>query len=204
VVIDSDEGDLEKNMILTFNKLIYSIWEIFFGYWALSALRNRSQIERQESLFSRFLYLGLIGLAISLIVFDPLIYGLLLWRILPNRIVVNLIGVVITILGLSFAVWARLHLGRYWSARITLTANHQLISTGPYGLVRHPIYTGGLVGVVGTAVVTGEIRGILALVFVIVAFARKIRLEEAWLLQRFGSAYSQYQKDVKSLIPFLL
>jgi hypothetical protein len=111
-------------MTFTFNKAVYLIWGIFFGYWFLSAFHDKLKAERQESLFSRLLYLTLVGLAVSLIAFDPLIYGPLLWRILPEGGLVNFIGVAASILGLGFAVWARQHLGRYWSARIVLAEDH--------------------------------------------------------------------------------
>ncbi len=190
-------------MSLTFTKVVYLIWGLFFAYWLLSSFHNKSKTNRRESLSSRLLYLTLIGLAVSLIVFDPLIYGPLLWRIFPEGMVVDSIGLATLILGLGFAVWARRHLGRYWSARIALAENHQLIQTGPYHLVRNPIYFGGLVAVFGTAIVIGEIRGVLALVLVLIAFLRKIRLEERWLLERFGPSYVEYQKKVKALIPFV-
>ncbi len=190
-------------MSLTFTKVVYLIWGLFFAYWFLSSFRNKSKTNRRESLSSRLLYLTLIGLAVSLIVFDPLIYGPLLWRIFPEGIVVDSIGLAALILGLGLAVWARLHLGRYWSARIVLTEDHQLIQTGPYHLVRNPIYFGGLVAVFGTAIVVGEVRGVLALVLVLIAFLRKIRLEERWLRERFGPSYVEYQKKVKALIPFV-
>jgi protein-S-isoprenylcysteine O-methyltransferase Ste14 len=193
-------------MALTFNKVAYFLWGIFFGYWALCALRHRSPNERRESLLSRLLNLALIGLAISLIVLDPHIFdlhGLLSLRILPKGVVVSLVGLAILVSGLSFTVWARRHLGRYWSARIMVTEDHQLIQTGPYHLLRHPIYFGGLVAVLGTAMVTGQLRGLVALVFTLIAFVRKIKLEETWLRERFGSAYVEYQKRVKAVIPII-
>jgi protein-S-isoprenylcysteine O-methyltransferase Ste14 len=190
-------------MAFSFNKVVYLIWGVFLSYWFLSTLRKKSIIEKRESLFSRLLYLTLVGLAVALIVFDPLVYGPLLWRIFPEGVGVDLIGVAILILGLGFTVWARQHLGRHWSARIVLAEGHQLIQTGPYHLVRHPIYFGGLVAVVGTAIVVGEVRGVLAIVLVLIAFLRKISLEERWLRERFGLAYIEYQKNVKALIPFI-
>lgn len=190
-------------MTFTFNKVIYFIWGVFFAYWFLAAFINKTKNERRELLFSRLLYLTLFGLAVPLIVFDPLIYGPLLWRIMPEGIAVDFIGIAILILGLGFAIWARLHLGRYWSARIILAKDHQLIQTGPYHLVRNPIYFGGLVAILGTAIVIGEVRGVLAIVLVLIAFLRKIRVEERWLCERFGTAYTEYQKKVKTLIPFI-
>jgi protein-S-isoprenylcysteine O-methyltransferase Ste14 len=190
-------------MVMTFSKVAYLLWGIFFLFWVISALRIGSHAERRESLSSRLLYLGLVGIAISLIVFDPLIYGPLLRRIVPEGAAPALAGLVVLILGLGFAVWARVHLGRYWSARIALAEDHQLITTGPYRLARNPIYTGGLAGVMGTALVIGEARGVLAILFVLIAFLWKIKLEEGFLSERFGSSYLEYKKKVKSLIPFV-
>lgn len=190
-------------MRFTFNKVVYLIWGIFFAYWFFSSFRRESKVEQQEPLSSRLFYLTLIGLAISQIVFDPLFYGPLLWRILPEGIMIDLVGVTLLILGLSFTVWARLHLGRYWSARISLAKDHQLIQTGPYRFVRNPIYSGGLVAILGTAIVVGQVRGVVAMVLVLIAFLRKIQLEERWLLERFGPAYLEYQKKVSALIPFV-
>ncbi len=190
-------------MQFTFSKIAFLLWGIFFSYWFLSSLGRRSKIEYRESLASRASYFIILGLGISLIVFDPLFYGALLWRILPQGLIVDLAGLALVILGLGFAAWARLYLGRYWSARITLAEDHQLIRTGPYGLVRNPIYSGGLAAVLGTAIVLGEVRGVLAIALVLIAFLRKIHLEERWLAERFGPAYLEYQRRVKALIPFV-
>ena len=190
-------------MQFTFNKIIYLLWGMFFAYWFISSLFNRSKIAQRETLPSRVFYLTFIGLAISLVAFDPLFYGPLLGRFLPDGIIIKVFGAGLLILGLAFAVWARLHLGRYWSARITLAEDHRLIQTGPYRIVRNPIYCGGLVAMIGTAIIIGEVRGIIALSLVLMAFLIKINLEERWLLERFGEAYRQYRKKVKALIPFI-
>ncbi len=190
-------------MILTYHKLLYLIWGSFFGYWFLSSFRSRLNIEWREPFPSRLSYLILLGVAISLLVFDPLILGPLLWRFFPEGMIIDFIGFAIIVSGLAFAVWARVHLGRYWSARITLAKDHQLIQTGPYRFVRNPIYFGGLVAVLGTAIVEGELRGVLAIVLLVIAFLRKIRLEERYLRERLGSEYIEYQKRVKVLIPFV-
>jgi protein-S-isoprenylcysteine O-methyltransferase Ste14 len=190
-------------MRLTINKAVYLIWGIFFTYWFLSSFFNKAKSERQESIPSRLLYLTPLSLAISLIVFDPVVFGPLLWRFLPAGTTTYLIGFVILVFGLGFAVWARIHLGRYWSARISLVQNHQLIQTGPYRLVRNPIYFGALVAVFGTAIVVGEIRAIIALLLALAAFLLKISQEEKWMRERFGLEFIEYQQEVKSLIPFV-
>ncbi len=182
---------------------LYSLWGAFFAYWFFSSLVNKSASERKEPLASRLLYLALLGLGIALIAFDPLFLGPLLWRFYPASLIAEIIGLLITFAGLVFAVWARIHLGRYWSARITLSADHQLIQTGPYRMVRNPIYSGGLLAVIGTAIVVGQVRALIALLLILIAFLRKIWLEEKWLLERFGQQYVEYQKRVKALIPFI-
>ncbi len=190
-------------MQLTFSKVAYLLWGIFFAFWFLYGARSKSRIEQRESLASRLSYLTILGLAIALIAFDPLIFGPLLWRVLPQAMAVYLLGMALLIFGLAFTVWARLYLGRFWSARISLAEDHQLIQSGPYRLVRNPIYFGGLVAVIGTAIIIGQLRGVLAIVLVLIAFLRKIQLEEKWLAERFGVAYAEYHKKVRVLIPFV-
>ncbi len=186
-----------------YHKILYSLWGLFFAYWFISSLFNRSSAARKEPLLSRILYLALLGLAIALIAFDPLILGPLLGRLYPEGIAVGLVGLVITLAGLGFAIWARIHLGRYWSARVALSPDHQLIQTGPYHIVRNPIYSGGLLAIIGTAIVIGEVKAFLAIALALIAFLRKIWVEEKWLRERFGQQYVDYQKKVKGLIPYI-
>ena len=103
--------------------------------------------------------------------------------------------------GLSFAAWARVHLGKYWSGHVTLKPGHRLIRSGPYAIVRHPIYTGLLLAFIGTAVVIDEVRGVVAVILILEAHIRKLRLEERWLTGEFGSEYDLYKREVKALIP---
>ncbi len=108
----------------------------------------------------------------------------------------------VTAAGLGFAVWARLHLGRNWSGTVTLKQSHELITTSPYSLVRHPIYTGLLIAFLGSAMARGEWRGVLAVAIAWVALWRKLRLEERWMRDLFGEQYAAYQQRVPALIPF--
>jgi protein-S-isoprenylcysteine O-methyltransferase Ste14 len=176
----------------------------FFSVWLVLAFRDRPKAERHESLVSRLGYLVLVGAAAGLLVFDPIFYGLLLTRFLPQGRWIGLLGVLLAWLGMAFAIWARVQLGRNWSARISVRMDLQRIRTGPYALFRHPIHTGGLVAVIATALVIGEVRGLLALGLVVVALALKIRLEKIGMLERFGADYRRYQGEVNAIIPFLL
>jgi protein-S-isoprenylcysteine O-methyltransferase Ste14 len=113
------------------------------------------------------------------------------------------IGLALTILGLGFAVWARVHLGRFWSGMVTLKKDHELIRSGPYAFVRHPIYTGLLTAAAGTALARGTLAALLALGLIGVACWLKIRAEEKLLTNHFGDAYRDYRRQVAALIPFM-
>jgi protein-S-isoprenylcysteine O-methyltransferase Ste14 len=172
----------------------------FWLFWFILAIRFRSTYKRRQS--NRFLlpvlpFLVLAGIVLS----EGLSPDLLQWRIIPDGIAPGLLGIIITILGLGFAVWARLHLGRNWSARPGIKVDHKLIRTGPYRFVRNPIYTGILFGYAGTAIVIGEFWAFVLILFVLAVLLGKIRAEEKFLLEEFGEAYVQYKKEVKGLIP---
>ena len=92
-------------------------------------------------------------------------------RFLPDTMIVYLLGLLMVVAGLAFAIWARVHLGRNWSGTVTVKENHELIRSGPYAIVRHPIYTGLLLAVLGTAIVFGEWRGLLAFCFLTIALS---------------------------------
>jgi protein-S-isoprenylcysteine O-methyltransferase Ste14 len=113
-------------------------------------------------------------------------------------------GLALTIGGVGVAAWARLLLGANWSAAITIKQDHQIIRRGPYALVRHPIYSGGLLALLGTAIAFGELRGLAGFTLVFSAWWMKSRLEESFLESQFGASYAQYKREVKGLIPFVL
>jgi protein-S-isoprenylcysteine O-methyltransferase Ste14 len=104
-------------------------------------------------------------------------------------------------LGTAIAIWARYCLGEYWSARVTLKEDHKLIRTGPYAYVRHPIYTGMLLGMIGAALVVGEWRGLVAVLLALGAHSRKAAREEALLTTEFGSEYLDYRRHTGALFP---
>ena len=124
-------------------------------------------------------------------------------RVIPHLDALAWIGAVLCIAGLIFCVWARFTLGRNWSGIVILKGGHELITSGPYKFVRHPIYTGLLTMFVGTAIVLGHIAGIIAMPFVIVSLWVKLRSEEQLMLKKFPNEYAAYQQRVKRLIPFV-
>ncbi len=106
--------------------------------------------------------------------------------------------------GFAITIWARLALAGNWSATVTLKQDHELISRGPYRLVRHPIYSGLLLAAFGTALPREDLRAVVALALILLAILRKAAIEEVKLSQHFGDAYRDYRRRTKALIPYLL
>ncbi len=110
----------------------------------------------------------------------------------------------ITIGGIAFTWWGRIHLGRFWSNAITHKEGHRVIDTGPYALVRHPIYTGLITGMLATGIAVGTISAMLGSVLISIGMWQKARMEEGFLTTELGAdAYGAYCRRVPMLIPFL-
>ncbi|MGA7909676.1 MAG: isoprenylcysteine carboxylmethyltransferase family protein [Candidatus Sulfotelmatobacter sp.] len=171
-------------------------WLILSVYWEIAAVKTAAA-ESIESGTSRGVHVFLVSLA-QVLVLIP-IRGL--GRAWPVSVPLMAIGLAVETAGLGVAFWARLHLGQNWSGRIAVKVEHQLIRSGPYGLMRHPIYTGVLAMYLGSAVVTGEWLAMIGLAIVGVAYWRKIRLEEATLDAAFGPDYEAYRRTTKGLVP---
>ena len=110
----------------------------------------------------------------------------------------------ILLLSFLLAVGARVSLGTNWSGTVTVKQEHELITSGPYRYVRHPIYTGLLLAFSGLAIARGEWRCILALIILALSFWRKLRIEERFMVEQFGSAYETYRQRVSVLVPFVI
>lgn len=182
---------------------IPAIWIAWAGYWWWSARGNKEN-RRHESVSSRLAHLLPLAVATLLLVPEHLPLGVLSQPLFPGSSMRYWTGVAMVIAGLAFTVWARLHLGRNWSATVTVKRDHELVTDGPYRLVRHPIYTGLILAFIGSALARNEWRGVLAVVIVFVALWRKLKLEERWMTETFGVAYTRYRERVHALIPGLL
>ena len=182
--------------------VIAGLWLLWATYWMASA-RSTKQSAQAEATPSRLTHLALLTAASALLALPAFGIDFLEWRFLSDRLIAFVIGAVLETLGLGFAVWARVHLGQYWSSTIDIKSEHQLILSGPYALVRHPIYTGLVLAFLGTALAEDQVTGGLALALVIMAYARKVWIEEKWLIGQLDEEYRAYQRKVKMLIPFL-
>jgi protein-S-isoprenylcysteine O-methyltransferase Ste14 len=170
-------------------------------YW-LAAARDVKPARRKESWMTRFLTAAL---TLPMVVLFAVPRPWPQWlgaRFLPDTTITYALGLLIVIAGLAFAVWARLYLGRNWSGTVTVKDDHTLICSGPYAIVRHPIYTGLLLAILGTAIVFGEWRGLVAFCFLTAAYLLKLRREERFMAESFPDAYPGYRARVPALIPF--
>jgi protein-S-isoprenylcysteine O-methyltransferase Ste14 len=183
--------------------IVPGLWAVFYAIWGLAAL-GAKEPQRSESPFSRLaiLLVTILGFALALTAWFRI--GPLAWRFTPHTLTWALAGVLIEALGIGYALLARAYLGRNWSGTVAIKKDHQLISSGPYALSRNPIYTGILLGLLGTAIAYGELRGLFGLALVLLAFLAKMSIEEKFLSQQFGAEYTQYRRHVKALIPFIL
>jgi protein-S-isoprenylcysteine O-methyltransferase Ste14 len=114
---------------------------------------------------------------------------------------VDAVGVTLTAAGVALAIWARVFLGGNWSGSVTVKVGHELIRGGPYRFVRHPIYTGFLTAMLGTAVVRGEVRGVLAFAMLFAGFWLKLGMEEGFMRKTFGAQYDEYARTTGVLLP---
>lgn len=177
------------------------LWLGIFVIWAISGLAVKRTVGSHAEGRSRAA-LWVVMLAWFLLL-NPRIGGPPAWRFVPASQPVLLAGLALTIAGLGLSLWARFYLGRNWSGLVEIKEDHQLMRAGPYSIVRHPIYSGFLFATLGTALVYGEIRGLVSCVLILAAWGYKSRLEEAALAAQFGAEYEQYRKRVKGMIPFV-
>lgn len=177
-----------------------ALWVIFFAYWLLAALRIK-RIKSAESASSRLSYSIPIWTGYLLLLTRPRYWGPLARQIYPRSLATALTGLAMTAIGIGFAIWARYTLGRNWSSKVTIKIDHELIRSGPYASVRHPIYTGILLAIMGTSIALGEWRSFLAFGLVWFAFYRKARTEEKMLAQEFGERFVEHQQRTGFFIP---
>jgi len=124
-------------------------------------------------------------------------------QLIPRVMFIRIVGSALIVTGLSFALWARLYLSSNWDAYISLKLDHKLVRTGPYSLVRHPIYSGFMLALLGSVLNFGHLRSLIAAVMVTLAWVYKSGLEEAFMEDHFGSEYEKYCHDVKRLVPMI-
>lgn len=185
--------------------LVWGLWLAWGVVWLAWAWSGKATL-RSESPASRMAHGLPLLLGVWLLVaptLPPLLHRLQA-PIVPWNMALYWTGVAVLAAGLALSIWARWHLGRNWSATVAVKAGHELVRSGPYAWVRHPIYSGLMGGFLGTAVVLDQWRGVLALAIMLAAIWRKLHLEERFMLETFGQDYAAYRQRVRALVPGLL
>ena len=195
--------------MITIQQVILACWIIFILYWFISA-RSLKPVQETRGwlggnwypilyligfLFMiNFRFLGRLGIPE-----DKLAIPLL-----PHTIILNSIIVITLLTGLIVAIAARRTLARNWSGAVALKEDHELITRGPYKYVRHPIYTGMLLMILGTGLSVATLGACIGFFIILVGVLLKLRQEEALLTKHFAQGYLSYKKRTRTLIPFIL
>lgn len=176
------------------------LWVALAIYWFASAQSVKRAREREKGVafWMRIILL--------VVIFEFLFsgwgsHGWLGGRFLPDGGGVAVAGLAIEVAGVALAAWARYCLGANWSGAVTLKEGHELIGSGPYKRIRHPIYTGIALGLAGTAVFIGEWRGVVAFAAMLISFFFKARKEEAWLTREFGEEFGRHRERTGMFFP---
>jgi protein-S-isoprenylcysteine O-methyltransferase Ste14 len=170
------------------------------AYWLVGAL-SVPPARKTEGRAWSVLRTGL-TIFVFVFLFSPSVrVGWLGERFVPHNPVVAGVGVAMTALGIGLAVWARYVLGRNWSAAVSVKHSHELIRAGPYAGIRHPIYSGVILALLGTALVIGEWRALVAIAVLALSWFVKAKKEEALLSTEFGPAFDEHRSCTGMFLP---
>jgi protein-S-isoprenylcysteine O-methyltransferase Ste14 len=170
-------------------------WVILGVVWVVSALFVKRTVERRFGWW--------LPVLVVVVVVYPVVRRIPgLWQDLwPQTAAIGVLADLVTIAGLAFTLWARAALGSNWSGTITFKEGHELIQSGPYAYVRHPIYSGVLLMALGTAVASSRPGSLVLLGMWFLLLAIKAHFEEQLMTRHFPEAYPEYRRRVKALIP---
>jgi protein-S-isoprenylcysteine O-methyltransferase Ste14 len=182
-------------------RLIGLLWLLWGLYWLVAAASSKRTV-RRESAGARLAYVIPLLIGALLIGWRGVPWAPLAARLWPSSLTAWWIGLVLVATGMGFSVWARVHLGTNWSGSVTVKEGHELIRSGPYAYVRHPIYTGLIASLLGTAIAVGTAGAALGFAIISASFVRKLRAEEVFMRETFPVEYPRYRAEVPGLVPF--
>jgi protein-S-isoprenylcysteine O-methyltransferase Ste14 len=178
--------------------LIFAVaWTSLSLYWGAPNKAAQSG----ESKWYRPIRLLVLAAVFALLFWNATAVGVLGKRFVPDLVALGVAGFIAAIAGMFVTSWARVALGNFWSDRVIVQTEHQLIRSGPYSCMRHPLYSGVLLAVLGTAVVLGEWRGLLSFTVLLVNYVIKAKREESILAERFGADFGAHLERTGFLLP---
>jgi protein-S-isoprenylcysteine O-methyltransferase Ste14 len=194
--------------MITTQQVTLACWIIFVLYWFISA-RSVKPVQETSGWLGGNWYpiLYLIGFLFMIDFRFLRRLGIptnqLAILLLPRTRALNILIVILLVAGLMIAIVARRTLARNWSGAVALKEGHELITAGPYQYVRHPIYTGMLLMILGTALSLATIGACIGFFIILVGILLKLKQEEALLTKHFAQDYLAYKKHTRTLIPFI-
>jgi protein-S-isoprenylcysteine O-methyltransferase Ste14 len=183
-------------------RIITSLWILTGIVWAVGALTTK-RTRRHESVASRILHISIMAVAFALVFKPAFRPGPLDMLFIVPTPAVEWTGVALTAAGIGLTIFARLTLGRNWSGTVTVKEDHELIRGGPYAVVRHPIYSGLALALLGSSISSARLGALLGVVVGLAGLRLKSRIEENFMEQEFGEQYTDYKCRVKALIPLV-
>ena len=185
----------------SFTAIAYTAWLVLLLAW-LPGYFRQPKTQRMPIPAIQIATTALIALAFFLLFGRRL--GALGTPLIPPNPALGALGAGLCIAAVLFAIWARVTLGKNWSGAVAVVhEGHELVQTGPYRLVRHPIYTGLLFAMLGTALATGTRASYLGVLLALIAFLIRIRIEEQLMTSQFPKQYPTYKERTRALIPFV-
>jgi protein-S-isoprenylcysteine O-methyltransferase Ste14 len=176
--------------------LIYAFWLSIIVYLTVSAIDVKRDTERHLGQSFGLLFTIIVSFLLpKLSIFHFLNYA-------PVNPILSCLGVILCIAGLAFLISARRHLGRNWSQTVSIKEGHELVTSGPYRYIRHPMYSGGLVAAIGSAIVCGS-AWVFLTVILGALFLWRVGAEDRLMAQQFPNEYPEYKRRTKALIPFV-
>ncbi|MDE1944386.1 MAG: isoprenylcysteine carboxylmethyltransferase family protein [Patescibacteria group bacterium] len=191
--------------MIAYDWVVLASWAAFLFVWIALAFDVKPDVDRAGA-WRRAWRVGIVALAFVLVHARLVAFGGAVRTDATQLFVPPLwlgwAGAACAVAGVGVAIWARLHLGRNWSSRPTMKQGHELVTTGPYRFVRHPIYTGVLLAALG-AFCLGNLFSVGVAIVIAILFLLRIPKEEAIMRGLFPEAYPAYQARTKRLIPFV-
>jgi protein-S-isoprenylcysteine O-methyltransferase Ste14 len=179
---------------------LWTLWLVVWLLWAFQSRRTRLR----EGIASQIAYRIPILIGVWLIFYARWFGSFWTAPVIPYHPWLGWLAIAITLFGLAFAIWARAYLGSNWSGAVTIKVGHELIRTGPYRLVRHPIYTGVILAMAGTALAYNQWRALAAVPLFWLAFTIKRLKEEQFMRLTFGPQYNDYARTTGAIFPLKL
>jgi protein-S-isoprenylcysteine O-methyltransferase Ste14 len=185
-----------------FKTLTIICWAIFILFWMISSAQAKHNVKQAGRRVSPLVIFFALTVMLTLIVRATGLNRLIHYQLLPNTIIVQTIGLLLCAAGIAFAIWARIHLGINWGMPMAIKDQPDLVTTGPYAFIRHPIYTGISLAML-SSMFTADISRVIWFVVFTGYFIYSAKQEEKRMLLLFPGEYPGYMKRTKMFIPFI-